>query len=219
MNLNIKSLYIILFILIFVILPSIFFIFVDIPKRAVLKDVISLVTVLSFFIVIGQFYLSRINKSLKDVFKAIQILKVHKIIGYIVLPILLFHPFFIVVPRYFEVGVKPLDSFIVMITSFDSLGIILGLVAWVLMLLLGLTSMLKDKLTMSYTSWKIFHGILSLAFIFFASWHAIDLGRHMSLSMNILLILIALIASILLLKSYFFTKKKTIIKAKENHNE
>lgn len=213
-NTNTKILYIILSLLIFIILPSIFFIFVQIPKRTILKDTLSILTILAFFIVIGQFYLSGINESLKDIFKAVKIIRLHKIIGYVVLPILLLHPFLIVLPRFFEVGPEPLDSFIKMITTFDSLSIILGIVAWLLMLLLGLTSIFKDKLYMTYKSWRVLHGLLSLAFIIFASWHAIYIGRHMSLAMSVLLVSIVLIASILLIKSYFFTHK--LSKGKNN---
>ena len=89
------------------------------------------------------------------------------------------------------------------------------------MLVLGLTSIFKDKLNMSYKSWKILHGVLSIAFIIIASWHAIDIGRHMSLSMSLLIIVIVTIASVLLLKSYFIKKTSTKLNAqqKEESNE
>ena len=221
-NTNSELLYILLFLTIFIILPSIFFVLVDIPKRKVLKDILSIITILSFFIVLGQFYLTRLIKNFTDGFKAIKIIKVHKLIGYIVLPILLLHPFLIVIPRFFEAGPNPLDSFIKMLTTLDSLSIILGIIAWVLMIVLGLTSLFRDKLKMSYKSWRTFHGILSLAFIIFASWHAIETGRHMSLVMSILLISIVFFASLLLLKSYFFTTNKSTIvnlNEKEESNE
>ena len=207
MNLSIKSLYIFLATIFFLFLPILFFLLGENPQRTLLKDALSIITILAFFIVLGQFYLTRINEGIKDVFKIVKIIKIHKIIGYTVLPILFIHPFLIVVPRFFEVGANPFESFITMVSGFDTLGLTVGIIAWILMLALGLTSMFKDKLNMTYKSWKIFHGVLSLAFIGFASWHGIDMGRHMSLPMISLIILIALIASILLLKSYFFNNK------------
>lgn len=223
MSVNIKSLYILLLLTIFIFLPSIFFVFSEVPKRTILKDIISIVTILAFFIVLGQFYLSGINESLKNIFKEVKVIKIHKLIGYFVLPILLVHPLLIIVPRFFEVGPEPFDSFIKMITTLDSLSIIIGIIAWLLMLLLGFTSVFKYKLNMSYKSWKILHGLLSLAFIILASWHAIETGRHMSLAMSILIVLIVSVSSILLLKSYFFTNKKHTIKLnaqkKEEGNE
>ena len=209
MNVNAKSFYLILFLSIFIVLPTILFIFVDIPSRTILKNILSIITILAFFIVLGQFFVSRINESIKTIFNASKLIKVHKILGYVVLPILLFHPILIVVPRFFEAGPDPFDSFIKMITTFDSLSIILGLIAWVLMLLLGLTAMLRNKLNIKYKSWKIFHGILSLIFIIFASYHAIETGRHMNLIMSIVVLFLTLFASLLLLKAYLFNKKKT----------
>lgn len=207
MNLNLKSLYMVLLLIFFVFLPMVFFIFTQIPQRSILKDTISIITILAFFVVLLQFFLSNLNIGLKSIFQSSKIIKIHKILGYTAIPILLFHPFLIVVPRFFEVGPRPLDSFIKMITTFDSLAIILGIIGWCLILLLGLTSILKDKLKMSYKAWKIFHGSLALVFIIFASWHSIETGRHMNLSMSILVILISLAASILLFKSYFTTNK------------
>lgn len=208
MSTNIKNLYTFIASIFFVLLPILFFINGDSPQRTVLKDSISILTILAFFIVIGQFYLSKINEGIKEIVRVSKVIKIHKIIGYIILPILIVHPILIVVPRFFEAGPEPLESLITMITGFDNLGVILGIVGWILMLTLGLTSMFREKLSMSYKSWKILHGILSLAFLFFASWHVIDIGRHMTTPMISLIILIASIASLLLLKSYFFNKKK-----------
>lgn len=208
MSTNNKLLYTSIAIIFFIALPSLFFILVEIPKRTTLKDMISIFTILSFFILIGQFYLSRINKDIKELFKISKVINIHKIIGYIFVPVLLIHPFLIIVPRFFEVGPDPIESFIKMITTFDNLAVILGLIAWILMLVLGLTSMFRNKMNMSYKAWKLLHGVLSLGFIAIASWHAIDIGRHMSLPMSILIITLVLIGSALLLKSFFFTKKR-----------
>lgn len=209
MSLNIKLLYIFLAAIFFIFLPILFFVLGDFTQRTYLKNIISIITILAFFIVLGQFYLARINEGIKEIFNFAKVIKLHKIIGYTVLPILLIHPFLIVVPRFFEVGPDPFESFIKMISGFDSLGVILGIIGWILMLALGLTSIFREKLNITYKSWKILHGVLSLALIFFASWHAIDMGRHMSLAMISLIIVIASIAFILLLKSYFFDIKKS----------
>lgn len=203
---NSKSIYIFLGSLLFIALPLLLFILGDFPKRDSLKEFISIVTILAFFIMIAQFYLSRLNDDLIKTFKSFKVIKIHKIFGYTILPILLIHPFLIVVPRFFEVGPNPFDSFILMITSFDKLGIFLGVFAWILILVLGLTSMFRNKLKISYKAWKIFHGVLSLIFILFAAWHTIEMGRHMSTSMISLIIVLILLASILLLKNYFFNK-------------
>jgi len=208
MKSKLKFYYTLLAAIFFVFLPILFFIRVDIPSRTFLKDIISIITIISFFIIIGQFYLTRINRSLNDILMVAKTIKIHKFLGYTFLPIFFIHPFLIVVPRYFEVGPNPIDSFIKMLTTFDNLGVLLGIIAWVLMLILGLTSMFRNRLNISYKTWKIFHGILSLGFIIVASWHAINLGRHMDKSMIILTVFAVFIASFLLIKSYVFKASK-----------
>lgn len=211
MSVNIKHLYILISFIIFILIPIIFFILGDTPSRTVLKNCISILTVLSFFIMIGQFFLSKINESLKNIFKLSVIIKIHKIAGYIFLPILILHPFLVVVPRYFEVGVSPLSSFIKMITGFDSLGVILGIIAWLLMLCLGVTSIFKDSLNISYKTWRVFHGFLSFLFIIFASWHSIDIGRHMDLPMSVLINILIISTTGLFIKN-LFKKNQTKLK-------
>lgn len=204
MSKNIKHLYIFLSITVFILLPILFFILGDTPSRSTLKNVLSIITIISFFILFGQFLLSKVNSNIKEIFNYAKVVKVHKLIGYIVLPILIIHPALVVIPRFFEVGASPFESFLKMITTFDSLGVILGLIAWVLMLSLGLTSMFRNKLNLSYKVWKIFHGILALVFIIFASWHTIEMGRHIDLPMSILIVFLTLISTILIIKTYIF---------------
>lgn len=204
MSKNVKGIYIFLLISILIGLPVLFFILGDLPHRTILKNSISLITILSFFILFAQFFLSKINSSTKEFSNFANVIKIHKFIGYVFLLILIVHPILIVVPRFFEVGVYPFESFIKMITTFDTLGVLLGIIAWILMFCLGITSMFRNKLNISYKSWKIFHGILSLTFLIIASWHAIDMGRHVNLQMSILIIFLVLISVVSVLKVYLF---------------
>ena len=208
MSKNIKIIYAFLLSSILIALPILFFILGDLPHRTILKNIISIITIISFFILFAQFFLSKINTSIKEFSNFVKVVKIHKFIGYVVLPVLMIHPILIVVPRFFEVGVDPFESFIKMITTIDTLGVLLGIIAWILMLSLGITSMFRNKLNISYKSWKIFHGILSLTFIIIASWHAINMGRHMSLPMSILIVLLVLITIISVLKVYLLKNEK-----------
>lgn len=60
--------------------------------------------------------------------------------------VLLVHPFLIVVPRYYESGVDPTEAFFTITTTFNFVGIILGICAWFLMLILGATSLFRKTL-------------------------------------------------------------------------
>jgi predicted ferric reductase len=175
----------------------------DTPLRTPLKETISLITLFAFFGMMFQFYLSRANKAVLTNWKMGRIIKWHKVLGYIIIGILLIHPALIVVPRYFEAGVAPSDALTLILTT-GSKGIITGLIAWGLMVMLGITSLLRKKLHLSYKSWRVFHGILSIVFIILASFHVIETGRHISTPMAGLIALLAGTGILLLLKTYLF---------------
>lgn len=204
MNTTIKKYYLFSALIIFVVLPLILFYSGDFPQRMILKESISIIIILAFFLFLGQFFLSRTNKTLKDMYKMSKIIKIHKIIGYSLIAIFLLHPFLIVVPRFFEAGVTPLEAITTMLTTFDSIGIVLGIVAWVLILILGITSFFKDKLRMKYITWRLLHGVLASILLVLVLWHSIELGRHTDLDMAIFMIFLAIVALTLLVKIYFF---------------
>lgn len=190
-------------ILLFIALPLLIWALGDVPRRNFLKEVISLLTIISFFMMLLQFFLSRGNKNILKENRTGKVVKLHKIIAYVFVGILLLHPFLIVLPRYFEAGIDTGEAFTTMLTTFDSRGIILGLSAWGLMLVLGLSSIFHNRLGMKYTSWRVFHGVLSIVFISLATWHATDLGRHTDLPMSVYMIALAALGVILLLRIYF----------------
>jgi predicted ferric reductase len=97
--------------LVFAGLPLLFWALGDFPRRTVLKESISLLSILAFFFMLGQFFLARSNRKVLKEHKMSGILKVHKFIGYFFIAVLLLHPFLIVFPRYFEAGITPVDAF------------------------------------------------------------------------------------------------------------
>lgn len=195
-------------IIVFVGLPILFWAYGDFPRRSVLKESISVITLLAFSLMVGQFFLTRGYRAIHKELKMSNLNKIHKAIGYIFTVVLFVHPFLIVLPRYFESGVEPLEAFWTMITSFDSLGVVLGLIAWVLMLVIGVTSIIRNRLSMCYKTWRLIHGVLSILFIAIATWHATDLGRHTNFATSIFLIIISTSGILLLLKTYFIRTSK-----------
>jgi predicted ferric reductase len=202
---NIKLKYISIAIAIFIMTPYIIFIFQNLPQRTLLKEAISFLVILAFSLVLGLFFLTRINRIFIKIFKMIKIVKIHKIIGYFVIIVFLIHPFLIVLPRYFEAGVNPIDAFIMIITNFNSLGIIFGLISWILIVILLISTFLRNNLT--YISWRKLHAVLVVVFVIFSLLHIFDLGRHSNEFMAIFMILLAIIGISLLAKLYFFKRK------------
>lgn len=210
---NIKLKYILISLFIFVIIPLFILSLQTLPPRTLLKESTSVLVIVGFFFLLGQFYLNRSNKVFIKIYKMVKIIKLHKIIGYLVIAIFFIHPFLIVLPRFFEAGVDPIYAFWLMITDFKSLGIIFGLIAWCVMIALLLTSFYKDKLNMTYSKWRLLHIVLSLVFISAALWHVIDLGRHMNEIMILFIFLLVCISVYQLGKLYFsknYKKEKVL---------
>ena len=189
---------------IFIALPLCIYFLGNFPRRALLKEIISLLTITAFFIMLLQFFLSRANKSLLQVHKTDRTIKWHKVLGYVFVSVLLIHPFLIVVPRFFEAGISPIDAFRELLSNFNQTGLLLGLIAWVLMSIIGLTSLVRDKLPFTYKTWRVIHGILSIAFILTASLHFVNMGRHINKPMAWLIGALSVLGVVLLLRIYIF---------------
>ena len=210
---NIKLKYILISLFIFVIIPLFILSLQTLPPRTLLKESTSVLVIVGFFFLLGQFYLNRSNKVFIKIYKMVKIIKLHKIIGYLVIAIFFIHPFLIVLPRIFEAGVDPIYAFWLMITDFKSLGIIFGLIGWCVMIALLLTSFYKDKLNLTYSKWRLLHIVLSVVFISTALWHVIDLGRHMNEIMILFIFLLVCISVYQLRKLYFsknYKKEKVL---------
>ena len=178
------------------------------PQRTWLKESLSVVTMLAFSLIIGLFYLSRTNAVAVKKINLSKLLKLHKIIGYTAVAVLILHPFLLVVPRFFEAGVAPIDAFITIVTTVTSRGVVFGLIAWCLMLTIGITSLVRKKLPLKYRTWRVIHGILASLCIASAACHVIDLGRHSNLAMSVFIAFLTTGGVLLLLKNYTVEKHK-----------
>lgn len=188
--------------LIFTGIPLFLFFTGTMPERTFLKEFLSVVTILAFFQMIALFFLTRSNRYGIENLKISKIVKVHKVIGYTCIPILLLHPFFLVIPRFFEAGIDPTEAFTTIITTFESRGIILGITAWSLMLTLGMLSFTRKKLPIKHKTWRAVHGTLAILFLTAAAFHVVNLGRHADLLMTTFIIILVSAGILLLLKTY-----------------
>lgn len=188
-NTYIKSPFVRTSVLVFAGLPLLLWTLGGFPERSFLKESLSIVTILGFFLMIGMFFWSRSNAVVVKDLKMHRTIKIHKAIGYTYVSIMLLHPLFVVFPRFFESGVSPDDAFFTIITTFNP-GVVLGILAWCLLLTIGITTFMRNRLPMTYKTWRTVHGILAVMFIITAAWHAIDLGRHSNLTMSGLTILL-----------------------------
>ena len=207
MDTYLKSPFVKTSVLVFGGLPLLLWILGGFPDRSLLKETLSVVTMLSFFFMIGMFFWSRANAVAVKALKMRRTISVHTAIGYTCVSIMLLHPLFLVVPRFFESGVTPGAAFITIVTTFHT-GTVLGMLAWILLLVLGITALMRNRLPMTYNTWRRWHGILAVVFIAAAAWHAIDLGRHSNLAMSALIILLTLAGVRLWLKHSILKKSQ-----------
>lgn len=188
----------------FIGVPMLIFVLGDFPRRNILLETLSLITILGFSMLISQFFFSRINKRLVKKIRMVHVLRIHKFIGYVFISILLLHPFFIIIPKFFDNAVTPDEAFLKLITTFDSLGIVLGLIAYTAMLTLLVTAFFRFKLHVKYKTWRNLHGYLTLLFVFTATWHVITLGRHSNMPFSMYYVLTVASGIIYLLRVYLF---------------
>lgn len=194
----------------FIGLPLLFWGLGDFPRRSIFKELLSLLTILAFCFMLAQFYFTRHNRYFGKGREFAMVVKIHRYIGYIFIAVLVLHPFFIVLPRFFEAGVEPWDAFVTLITEFDSLGVVLGLTAYGIMVVLFLTTFFRNKFHLQYRLGRMFHGYLSVLFIVAAAWHVINIGRHTSRPFAIYIVLMAVSGIIHLFLTYFFESKKEL---------
>lgn len=176
---------------IFIGLPLLLWAMGEAPTRTVLKEAISVGTLLAFSLMLGLFFLTGRNPSAAEHLTARMAVKIHKWIGYFGVGVLLCHPILLVVPRYFESGVDPVEAFTTMISTFDSRGVVLGILAWCLLAILGTTSLFRKWLPLKRQTWRVFHGCLAVVFIASGAWHAMELGRHVGQALSIYLVVLA----------------------------
>ncbi len=208
---HLKLLYVVAFVLIFVGLPVAFYALGDFPRRSALKEAISLATIIAFSSMLGQFFLARSNMDVIALYSLKRVKTVHKVIAYTAVSVILLHPVLIVLPRALEGGIDPLDAFVTMLTTVDNLGIVAGIVAWLLLFTLVTTSFFRIRIIKAlhtkYPTWRYVHGGLAVGLVAAALVHAIDLGRHTTLPLAAFFLTVTALGVGLLARMYFVPER------------
>ncbi len=180
----------------------------EFPKRSALQETLSLLTILAFSLFLGQFFLTRTNRKLVKKIWMSNVLKIHKFIGYVFIVVIMLHPFFIIVPKFFDDAITPTEAFTTLLTDFNSLGVILGMIAYSVMLIILISSFFRFKLHLRYTTWRSLHGYLALLFIITAASHVTNLGRHSDTSFSAYYIIAVASGIFYLLRTYLIKSTK-----------
>lgn len=192
----------------FIAVPLVLYYSGNFPKRNTLMESISILTILAFSLLLSQFFTSRLNYKLMKQIRMVNVVAIHRFIGYFFISVLLLHPFFIIIPKFFDDGIAPTDAFIKLITTFSTTGIILGLIGYAIMLILMVTAFFRFKMHMHYRTWRSLHGYLTLLFVITATWHVIDMGRHSNSSFTLYYLLVVVTGIYYVLRKYLFNTAK-----------
>lgn len=183
-------------------MPIFLYIMGDFPRRTILKEYLSLLTLLTFSLMLMQFFLMHPSHSILSGHRRSTAIWIHKIIGSVFATVLLVHPLLIVFPRYYEAGVTPTEALVTIVTTFTSLGVVIGITAWFLLLILAITALLRKRLPVAYKTWRLLHAILSIFFVGAGAWHVVNLGRHSDIFMGAYITTLTTCSILIQLKTY-----------------
>lgn len=200
--------YLLHFTFIFVLFPCLLYVISGMEAGTALKSILSVTTLLAFSLMLGQMYLSGSNNFTVQILKMRMLSRLHIIVGYVCCLFLLAHPLFIVVPRFFEGGVSPVDALLLMLTTYSSKGVVLGIMAWGLVLFLVFMSFFRKMLPVAYNHWKKLHGVCAVVLTVLSTWHVIELGYHSAMVLSLFFLLLAAGGVSLLMNNYYFSRGK-----------
>ncbi len=165
--------------------------FISFPERSLLMRSLSTLTIAAFFLLLGQFICTRKVYNNSTAQSICNLFKLHNTIGYSSLAVVILHPLFLVVPKMKGNTLTPGDSLLTIVSNVSSSGIVAGIVAWVILVLVGVMSYFRKQLGWKYTTWKSMHTGLALTFTIAAVYHVIYLSRHASIPMTSFVIIFA----------------------------
>ncbi|MDF7799440.1 ferric reductase-like transmembrane domain-containing protein [Pontiellaceae bacterium B1224] len=186
-----------IFLLFFVLTPIGLALSQDVPTKTTYQAVVLLVSLGAFGLMLSLFWLSRLMPKNTVKMKYSTTLRWHKYIGYAAGLFFLIHPVLMIARRFWVVESNPMHNLMLMIKSPLMLT---GIVAWFLMIILVVVAFVRKKIPAKL--FRYIHGLLSIGFVGFASWHVILIGRHSNPAMSAFWIVLAGGAVAALLVSY-----------------
>ncbi len=135
----------------------------------------------------------------------------HKKIGQWLGLIFLLHPVLIIAPRFMVSFNDGMHSLISIITAPQMLT---GIIAWVGMIIWVLSAIFKDKLKVSYETWRFTHMLGLVAIMILATLHITSVGSHGQFQEKFNIIWWALCASSVTMVLYNYFIKPRILKSR-----
>jgi predicted ferric reductase len=198
-----KWIFIPLFLLFFALAPIGLALSQDVPTQSTYQTVVLLVSVGTFGLMLSLFWLSRLMPKNTVKMKYSSTLRWHKYIGYAAGLFFLVHPVLMILRRFWVQETLPMDNFKLLITSPLMLP---GIIAWFTMIVLIVLAFFRKN--MPAQLFRYIHGLLSIGFVGFATWHVVSIGRHSNAPMTAFWIALSSVAVVALLVSYLPIRSK-----------
>lgn len=194
-----QSPFIIALILFFALAPVYLAVIQKVPTRFVFQHVVLLLSLGAFGLVLGQFWLSRLLPREAAGLPTKGVIRFHNIIGYIIGVFLLLHPILMIARRFWVEESNPVDNLLLLVRS---PALLPAIIAWGFLVLIVLLALPPIRRSIRGRTWRILHGLLSLAFVGLATWHVVAVGRHSNPAMSAFWIALAAGSMVVLLLSY-----------------
>ncbi|WPJ97058.1 ferric reductase-like transmembrane domain-containing protein [Coraliomargarita algicola] len=171
-----RWLFIVCYSLLFVGAPIFLALTQGIPSQSNFQLAVLLVSVGAFGLTLGLFWLTRLLPKDSVKMRLGKMMSWHKYLGYAVCIIFMIHPILIIARRFWVVESNPIHNLKLMLTA---PLVWPGMAAWLLLMLIMGFALARKRF--SAKTFRNLHGWLSIAFLIFAAWHVISIGRHSDL--------------------------------------
>ena len=159
----------------FALLPYFLALTQGLEQRGWLETSVSVLSIAGLTALLAQFALSGRLQSVTQFAGIDNGMRIHRKAGELVALFFFLHPFLIALPRFWIAPQLAVDDLWLMLTSSESAT---GVFAWALMGFWVVFAMLRDRLPITYETWRISHGLGLVAVAILATHHAVTVGRH-----------------------------------------
>ena len=149
----------------------------DLPPRSFSDELSSALAMIAFAMLLMEFVLSGRFKGVSGHTGIDLTMRFHQLIARTLTGFILIHPFIYVTPIAHPL---PWDVTGQMTLGLSTESIVTGILGWVLLAPLVLLAVFRDKLSYSYETWRLSHGLGAALIAILGTHHAIDAGRYSS---------------------------------------
>jgi predicted ferric reductase len=147
----------------------------DLPPRGFRDELSSGLAMVAFAMMLAEFVLSGRFKTVSDRIGIDLTMRFHQLIARSLTAFILIHPFLYATPLDRS---RPWDTSGQLTLGLDAASLITGVFAWVLLGVLFLMAIGRDKMPFRYEVWRVLHGLGAAAIAVAGAHHAIEAGRY-----------------------------------------